>query len=118
MGNLALTERHHIDLHAVQDALEQRPSQQQVFVARNGRLAGVILLADVLRADARAAVQELQALGLRTLLLTGDTQEVAEAVGSVLGFTQIFAQQLPEQKLQKVGATVGVKRLPDVATPL
>ena len=83
----------------------------EVFVARDGRLLGSILVADTVRPEARRAVEALHRMGIRTVLLTGDAQRVAVAVGSSLGIQDIQAELLPEEKLSRVRILVGEKRV-------
>jgi heavy metal translocating P-type ATPase len=73
-----------------------------VLVTRGGHLLGSIRVADLVRPEAKVAIQNLKSMGLRTILLTGDSKTVAEAVGKVLGVDEISAEMLPEQKLQCV----------------
>ena len=99
VGKRALLERQHVSLEgcpAVPDALTE------VLVARAGRLLGVLHIADVLRPEAIAAVAQLRGMGLRTLLLTGDSPAIAESVGKQLGINEVGAGLLPEQKLERV----------------
>jgi P-type Cu+ transporter len=77
-------------------------SDTAVFVTRGNRLLGSICVADQLRPEARAAIQNLKSMGLRTILLTGDSKRVADGVGRGLGVDEIYAELLPEQKLQRV----------------
>lgn len=74
----------------------------EILVARSGGCLGSIHLADVLRPEAAQAVRLLRQMGLRTVLLTGDRQAVAEAVGKALGVDEIAAELLPEDKLLRV----------------
>src|SRR5579864_9461089 len=69
-----------------------------VFVARGTRLLGVIQVADALRSEATAAVGALRAMGIRTILLSGDVRAVAEAVARQLGTDEVGAELLPDQK--------------------
>jgi Cd2+/Zn2+-exporting ATPase/Cu+-exporting ATPase len=78
--------------------------QSQVLVARAGRVLGAIGVADVLRADAEAAVAALHAMGLRTVLLTGDAAAIAGSVASRLGIDNVQAELLPEDKVARVKA--------------
>jgi P-type E1-E2 ATPase len=78
------------------------PSQTVVFVGRDRKLLGTIALADQLRAEARDAVAELNRRGLDSILLTGDAQETAKAVGAQLGVREAAGNLLPEQKVEKV----------------
>src|SRR5215831_194641 len=74
----------------------------EVFVARDARLLGSIIVADTIRAEAQPAIAVLRKLGVRTVLLTGDVHRVAAAVGRKLGIDEIEAELLPEQKLSRV----------------
>jgi heavy metal translocating P-type ATPase len=74
----------------------------EVFIARDARLLGSIIVADTIRAEAQPAIAALREMGLRTVLLTGDTHRVAAAVGTKLGIDEIEAELLPEQKLSRV----------------
>jgi len=80
----------------------QATSNGAVLVTRGGHLLGSIQVADLLRPEAKAAIQSLKSMGLKTILLTGDSKTVAEAVGKGLGVDEIAAELLPEQKLQRV----------------
>jgi len=77
-------------------------SDGAVLVTRSGHLLGSICVADLLRPEAKAAIQSLKSMGLRMILLTGDSKTIAEAVGKGLGVDEISAEMLPEQKLQRV----------------
>jgi heavy metal translocating P-type ATPase len=74
----------------------------EIFVARAGRFLGTLQVADTLRPEARGAMQSLKAMGLKTVLLTGDAKMVAEDVGGKLGVDEIVAGLLPEDKLHYV----------------
>jgi Cd2+/Zn2+-exporting ATPase/Cu+-exporting ATPase len=75
---------------------------------------GAIHLSDVLRPEAKEAVRRLRALGLRTVLLTGDARPVALAVGAQLQIDEVHAELMPDQKrayvedLQREGETVAM----------
>jgi len=77
-------------------------SEGAVLVTRGGHLLGSIHVADLLRPEAKAAIQTLKSMGLKTILVTGDSKTVAEAVGKGLGVDEISAEMLPEQKLHRV----------------
>jgi Cd2+/Zn2+-exporting ATPase/Cu+-exporting ATPase len=77
-------------------------SDGAVLVSLDGRLLGSIHVADVIRPEAKNAIRDLKSMGLKTLLLTGDSTTVAKAVGEGLGVDEIAAELLPEQKLQRV----------------
>ncbi|MFZ3343417.1 MAG: cation-translocating P-type ATPase [Terriglobales bacterium] len=74
----------------------------EIFVARGGRFLGTLQIADTLRPEAKSAIQTLKAMGLRTILLTGDAKAIAHDVGNKLGVDEIASDLLPEDKLQYV----------------
>ena len=74
----------------------------EVFVARKGQLLGTLVVADRLRPQAVESIRSLKSMGLRTVLLTGDAQAVAEEVGKKLGVDEVRSELLPEEKLQYV----------------
>ncbi|MGH8291323.1 MAG: heavy metal translocating P-type ATPase [Steroidobacteraceae bacterium] len=82
-----------------------------VFVARGSRLLGYIDIADTIRPEAKRAIDTLHRMHIRTILLTGDAQRVAAAVGSSLGIQDIEAELLPEDKLSRVRALVQQQRI-------
>ena len=74
-----------------------------VGLACAGRFQGWLLFADQPREEARAALEELRALGLtRQILLTGDRMSVAERIAKALDIQEVSAEALPEQKLARV----------------
>jgi len=80
-----------------------------VHVAADGRYCGYILIADQLKEDAVQAVTGLRAAGIKTVMLTGDSEFVAQAVAAKLGIDRIFAQLLPEDKVRKVEELLATK---------
>jgi Cd2+/Zn2+-exporting ATPase/Cu+-exporting ATPase len=74
----------------------------EVYVARAGKFLGSLVVEDMVRPEAKGAVASLKAMGLRTVLLTGDAQRVADDVGKRLGVDEVAAELLPEEKLQYV----------------
>jgi len=73
-----------------------------VFVLASDALAGAIALADVIRPESRRAIEALRAMGVRCMMLTGDTERVAGWVAQQLGLDEVFAEVLPDQKAAKV----------------
>jgi heavy metal translocating P-type ATPase len=74
----------------------------QVYVARRGQVLGSIRIADVLRPEAKNAVLAMRQMGLRIVLLSGDTQAATASVGRDLGVDEAVGELLPEQKAQWV----------------
>ncbi len=86
-------------------SIEAPEATSEVLVVRGGRLLGAILIADGVRAEAPDAMRALRRLGIRTVLLTGDTLAVAQAVGRTLEVDDVQAELLPDDKV------VAVRRL-------
>jgi P-type Cu+ transporter len=84
--------------------LESRADQQRrdgataMYIAVDGRPAGIIAVADPIKATTLAALESLRADGVRIVMLTGDNRATAQAVADKLGITDIEAEVLPEQK--------------------
>ena len=83
----------------------------QIFVARDGALLGSIIVADTVRPEAKRAIEALDRMRVRTVLLTGDTRQVADAVGMALGIENVEAELLPEQKLARVRSLISEGRI-------
>jgi len=89
----------------VQKRANPRRCHANIHVALGGKYLGGIEVADVVRPEAKAAVEQLKSMGLHLVLLTGDAAAVAETVGAELGFEKMLADLLPGQK------TAEIKRL-------
>lgn len=81
-----------------------RDDSHNVYLLKNGQLAGWIDLTDEIRPDAALMVKQLQQRGIRTVLLSGDTERKCRELAAQTGITEVFAGQTPEQKLQKIDA--------------
>jgi Cu2+-exporting ATPase len=73
-----------------------------VFVLADDRPIGAIALADLVRAESQVAITRLKQLGIRTMMLTGDSEAVARSVAAQLELDDVFAEVLPDQKAAKI----------------
>jgi P-type Cu+ transporter len=73
-----------------------------IFVAVDGKLAGIIAVADPIKATTASALDRLRADGIRIVMVTGDSRTTAQAVASRLGITEVEAEVLPERKNEMV----------------
>ena len=73
-----------------------------VVLVRDGEPRALFALADIVRPESKDAIAELMALGINSVMLTGDAGGVAKAVSEELGITEYFAEVLPDQKSQKI----------------
>ena len=96
---------HGIDISAVESQASDLENQARTlaFVARNGRLLGLLGFADTLRSEAKQAIAALGDDGMKTLMLTGDLAAVARKVAGDLGIDDVRARLSPEDKLRALG---------------
>ena len=73
-----------------------------VYVLADGKVAGAIALADIIRAESRDALKRLKAMRIKAMMLTGDSRAVARWVAEELGLDDYFAEVLPDQKAAKI----------------
>lgn len=73
-----------------------------MFFALNGRLLGIIAVADTVKEDSVAAVQELKQMGIRVVMLTGDNARTATAIGRQIGIDEVVSNVLPQDKEAQV----------------
>jgi Cu2+-exporting ATPase len=104
VGNSRLLARDQIDVGPLGDryAALAGAGQTVVWVAIDGRAAGLVVIADALRPTSAAAVAALTAAGVRTVMLTGDNRATAERIAGQLGLTTVVAEVLPGDKAAKI----------------
>ena len=73
-----------------------------VYVLADGRVVGAIALGDIIRPESREAIKQLKAMGIKPIMLTGDSTAVARWVAGELGLDDYFAEVLPDQKAVKI----------------
>jgi len=84
----------------VQDA--GKKGQTIIFTLKNKTLLGAIALADIIREESREAIKSLKEMGVKSVMITGDSEDVAKWVSDELGIDEYFAPVLPHQKSEKV----------------
>ena len=85
-------------------AAEQLTSDRShnIYVIKNNSLIGTIDTADEIRPEAKEVISLLKIKGIKTILLSGDSKEKSEQVAKALGIEEVFAEQTPQQKLEKI----------------
>jgi Cu+-exporting ATPase len=106
VGNAHLMEQLGLDLDAAETSAGARDiaGASELFVAINGRIAGIIVVTDAIRASSREAVDKLRSLGIDVVLLTGDRQSTAQSVAAATGIGRFVAEVLPEDKVSEIRA--------------
>ncbi|MGN0744120.1 MAG: heavy metal translocating P-type ATPase [Christensenellales bacterium] len=85
-----------------------------VYVARNGKFVGSLLIADEIKPEAKEAVGNLNAMGAKTVMLTGDNAVVASKVAEEIGLSSFKASLLPQNKVEQVEQMLAEKKKGDV----
>ena len=99
-GNLAFVQSLAAIPQETQDRAARLAEQGKtpLFFCRSGKLLGVIAVADVIKPDSPQAVRELQGMGIRVVMLTGDNERTAKAIGAQAGVDEVIAGVLPDGK--------------------
>lgn len=104
VGSRTLLEEHGVTAAILEDEMRHLEGEGKtaMLVAVDGELLGLLAVADTLKDDAVATVRELQALGLQTVMITGDNQRTARAIARRVGIDHVLAEVLPDEKLAEV----------------
>ena len=104
LGNAVLMAELGIDASSLDGLADEHRSQGEgvMFVALEGKLAGLVVVADPIKDTASDAIADLHREGIRIVMLTGDNRHTAEAVGRRVGIDEVFAEVLPDQKQAKI----------------
>jgi len=104
IGSLQFMQSEQIDTSPMGQAIEDCANNAwtPVAVALNNELIGLIAIADPIKSDAKQAVSALKSQGIKTVMLTGDNQHVANAIGKELGIDEVIAQVMPDEKAQHI----------------
>ena len=113
VGNVQLMRNLEIDVDVVvkSAATELQDGASGLYVAVDGRVVGLIVVSDSVRASAREAVQKLEELGLDVVLLTGDRRSTAEAVAKETGIARVVAEVLPQDKVEEIRRLQAMNRV-------
>jgi Cu+-exporting ATPase len=104
LGNAALMQELGVDVAALAARGEELRADAQgvMFVSVDGKLGGLLGVADPIKSTTRDAIDQLHGAGLRVVMLTGDSQTTAGAVARKLGIDEVLAEVLPDQKAEAV----------------
>ena len=104
LGNRALISSTAIKVEAAEESLRklQGDGKTAMILAVDGKLAGIIAVADTLKDNSVSAVKALKKMGVKVVMLTGDNSRTAQAIGRQLGMDSVIAEVLPGEKAQKI----------------
>lgn len=114
VGNEKLLRKENVPANDFAAEIEQLTAEGQtpMLVALDGKLLGLLAVADTVKPTSREAIAKLREMGIRTVLLTGDNKAAAEHIGKLIGVDEVVAEVLPGEKaasvekLQKDGSVV------------
>ena len=108
-GNQAMMEENHIDLTAAGSLPETfaEEGKTPLYFARDGKLAGLVAVADTVKPSSQAAIRALRDLGLEVVMLTGDNRRTAQAIAKGLDLTDVVAEVLPQDKEKVISRLQG-----------
>ncbi len=104
LGNRRLMQREGVDVAAVQSDMErlQADGKTAMLLASGGQLVAVIAVADTIKPEAREAIAALRTEKIEVVMLSGDNQRTAEAIGRLLGIDRVIADVLPADKVRVI----------------
>jgi Cu+-exporting ATPase len=106
VGNLALMENISVRITNA-DSIVQKfyaEGKTAMYVASDGKLAGVVAVADTIKANSKEAISQFKQMGIETIMMTGDNEHVAKAIALEAGIDRVIAGVLPQEKAAHVKA--------------
>ncbi|WP_031480888.1 heavy metal translocating P-type ATPase [Maridesulfovibrio frigidus] len=88
----------------------EEAGQSPLYIAKNGKLIGILAIADKIKEEAPATIKKLHALGVKTIMLTGDNEKVARTIANSAGIDEVVAQVMPDRKAEVVNKEKGLGR--------
>lgn len=116
LGNKKLMDERHIGLENLASASDALASQGKtpMYIAKDGKIAGIIAVADTVKESSLRAIKKLHKMGIEVAMITGDNKRTAEAIAKQVGIDRVLSEVLPEdkanevKKLQDEGKKVGM----------
>jgi Cu+-exporting ATPase len=104
IGNLNWIMEEQINIDMAETVVQklQNEAKTVICIVKNQEIIGVIAIADKIKDYAKEVIKRLQALNIKTYMITGDHQRTAEAIAKSIGIQNVYAEVLPSQKLQKI----------------
>ncbi len=104
IGTRKLMQQYGIDIQSVLPAMEEleKKGKTAMLVGINGQYAGLVAVADTIKETSKEAVQRLKQMGITVIMMTGDNERTAQAIGKEVGVDAVIAEVLPEGKAEEV----------------
>lgn len=103
-GNALLMTNNKVEYGALEKKLNELSQQgaSSMYLAANGQLLGIIAVSDPVKEDSAAAIKQLHMLGMKVIMLTGDSKATASAIAKQVGIDEVIAEVLPQDKAKQV----------------
>lgn len=100
LGNRSLFEEKKVVFSELESKIQELESQGKtvILIAKNSKIVGVIAVADTLKMHSKHAVSELQKMGIKIVMITGDNSRTAKAIAKLAGIDEVLAEVLPQEK--------------------
>ncbi|WP_423230250.1 heavy metal translocating P-type ATPase [Caloranaerobacter ferrireducens] len=104
LGNRKLMKDKNIDIEDIEDEIIKLENQGKtaMLLSVNGRIEGIIAVADTVKEHSKEAIKELKSMGIEVYMITGDNERTAKAIAKEVGIENVIAEVLPEHKAEKV----------------
>ena len=104
LGNRALMRNHKVAIENLEGYIErlEKEGKTVLIVAVDGKAVGLLAVSDTIKDHSRDAVKTLQEMGLKVVMLTGDTKRTAKAIAKQLGINEVLAEVLPAEKVEEI----------------
>lgn len=104
IGNKKMALENNVEISMARDMIDeyQKMAKTVVLIMVNGNLEGLVAIADMLKPDAKGALDELKKMGIKPYILTGDNEKTAAAIAQQLDLDNYYAEVLPSQKLVRI----------------
>lgn len=103
IGTRKLMQQYGIDIQSVLPTMEEleRNGKTAMLAGINGKYAGLVAVADTIKDTSREAIHRLQEMGIQVIMMTGDNERTAQAIGKEVGVDSVIAEVLPREKQKK-----------------
>jgi Cu+-exporting ATPase len=100
LGNIKLMKKHSIEVGDLEERSKKLADDGKtpIFLAIDGKAAGIVAVADVVKPDSKTAIAQLKKLGLEVVMITGDNERTARAIAKQVNVDRVFAEVLPQEK--------------------
>ncbi|MCM3322651.1 heavy metal translocating P-type ATPase [Cytobacillus kochii] len=104
VGTRKLMQQQAIDITSIEEVMSklELDGKTAMLIGVDQQLAGVIAVADTVKETSKAAIERMHALGLEVIMLTGDNERTAQAIGKQVGIDRVIAEVIPEQKADEI----------------